>query len=96
MNPNTLAIDIQTTLFVDFLDFPVCDSFTAVGPSACLVGTRPEDGGVPETGVPGGAPEIGVPGGAIAGERGEEAGVVVLPLTLNGFPACLHNKYHLQ
>lgn len=87
MNPNTLAIDIQTTLFVDFLDFPVCDSFTAVGPSACLVGTRPEDGGVPETGVP---------GGAIAGERGEEAGVVVLPLTLNGFPACLHNKYHLQ
>jgi len=94
MNPNTLPIDIQTTLFVDCLDFPECDSFATAGPSACLVGTRPEDGGAPEVGVPGGAPEIGVPGGAIAGERGEEAGVVV-PLTLNGFPACLNNKYHL-
>ena len=94
MNPNMLAIVIQTTLLVCFLDFPELDSLAAVGPSACLWGTRPEDG-VPEIGVPEiGVPETDVPGGATTGERGGGVGDAV-ELTLNGFPACLHNKHHL-
>lgn len=58
INPSTLAIAIQTTLLVVFFDFPEFDSFDAVGPSACLVGTRPDVG----------APETRVPGGVVAGE----------------------------
>lgn len=93
MNPITLAIDIQTTLLVVFLDFPDFDSFAAVGPSACLVGT-PLEGGARDTCVPGGAPETGDPGSVVTGERGGGAGAPVA-LTLKGFPACLNNKHHL-
>lgn len=83
INTSTPAIDIQTTLLVVFFDFPELDSFAAVGPSACLVGTRPDDG----------APETSVPGGVVTGERGGGAGAIV-ELTLNGFPSFLQNKCH--
>lgn len=68
---------------MDFFDFPEFDSFDAVGPSACLVGMRPEVG----------APETTVPGDAVTGERGGGAEAVVA-LILNGFPSFLHNKRH--
>lgn len=64
INPNTPEILIQTTLLVFFFDFPELESFDAVGPPACLVGTRPEDG-VPETTVPDG--DV-VTGDAVTGE----------------------------
>lgn len=63
MNAKILPIDIKTTLLVCFFDFPEFDSTAAVGPSACLGGTRPEPDGTTKNGVPGGAP-----GGAVAGE----------------------------
>lgn len=101
MNAKTLPIDIKTTLLVCLFDFPEVDSTAAVGPSAFLGGTRPGPDGTTKNGapggVPGGAPEGapgGAPGGAVTGERGGGAGVTVV-LSLNGFPACLHNKqYH--
>jgi hypothetical protein len=90
MNAKILPIDIKTTFLVCLFDFPDFDSVATVGPSACLVGTGPEpEDGTTKNGAPGGAP-----GGAVTWERGAGARVDVELLSLNGFPACLHNKHH--
>lgn len=91
MNAKTLPITIKTTLFVCLFDFPDFDPIATVGPSACLVGTRPEpEDGTGKNGAAGGAP-----GGAVTGER-EGGARVAVELSLNGFPACLHDKHYLS
>lgn len=87
INPNTHEIVIQTTLLVFVFDFSELDFLDAVGPLACLGGTRPKNG-VPGTTVPDGE--------AVIGEWGGRAGAIVaLPSSgVNWFPSLLHIKYH--